>query len=61
MPVKDESLQRMREAGRRSATQGAAEMAAYEQGRTDLWECVANSSHRTTKKAVAECRLALEK
>ncbi len=61
MAVQDESLQRMREAGRRSVTEQAAGMAAYEQGRTDLWECVSKSSRLKTKDAVLECRQKLTK
>lgn len=61
MAVKDESMQRMREAGRRSVTKQSAEMAAYEQGRTQMWECVASSKGLRTNTAVSECRRKLVK
>ncbi len=62
MAVRDESLERLRQSGRDNRTARAAgEMAAYEQGRTDMWECVADSSRVTTRAAIKECQRKLRR
>jgi hypothetical protein len=62
MAVHGESLDRLRAAGRAKADAGQTrEMAAYEDGRDDMWQCMADSTRLTTSKAASGCRRKLEK
>ncbi|MGR6966999.1 hypothetical protein ACU610_21295 [Geodermatophilus sp. URMC 61] len=54
MSVSEESLERMREAGR--TTRRADGKTATERGRDDMLVCVANSRRWATGAAIEECR-----
>lgn len=62
MAVTQESMARMREAGRRREdSRKAGEMAAFERGRDDMLACVSSSTRRTTAAAVRDCQRQLRK
>ena len=63
MAVDDQERARIRAAGKAKGLTKAPvdESAAFESGREDMRDCVANSTRLFTKKAVLECGLKLRK
>lgn len=55
MSVSEESLERVREIGRSRYGEPVGRMTAFEQGRNDMLECVANSRRLRTETAIRDC------